>query len=37
MGMVGVNNKTSISQSKIDNWVEKRIIEFIPFKDDVEF
>lgn len=35
MGMVGVNNKTSISQSKIDDWVEKGIIEFIPFKDDV--
>ena len=35
MGMVGVNNKTSISQSEIDNWVEKGIIEFIPFKDEI--
>ena len=35
MGMVGVNNKTSISQSEIDNWVQKGIIEFIPFKDDI--
>ena len=35
MGIVGVNNKTSISQSEIDNWVQKGIIEFIPFKDDI--
>ena len=35
MGMLGVKNKTSISKSEIDNWINEGLIDFIPFKDDV--
>ena len=35
MGMLGVNNRTSISKSEIDNWVREELIEYIPFKEDI--
>ena len=35
MGMLGVKNRTSISKSEVDNWVNDGLIEFVPFKDDI--
>ena len=35
MGMLGVKNRTSIRKSEVDYWVNKGIIQFIPFKDDI--
>ncbi len=35
MGMLGVKNRTSISKSEVDNWVNNGVIEFIPFKEDI--
>ena len=35
MGMLGVKNRTSISKSEVNNWVNKGLIEYIPFKDDI--
>lgn len=35
MGMVGVKNNTSISREEVDHWVNEKIIEYIPFKDDI--
>lgn len=35
MGMLGVKNKTSISENEVDNWINEGLIEFIPFQDDI--
>ena len=35
MGMLGVNNRTSISKTEIDNWVSDGLIEYIPFQEDI--
>jgi len=35
MGMLGVKNRTSISKSEVDNWVNEGLIDFVPFKDDI--
>ena len=35
MGMIGVDNRTSISEIELDKWVSNGIIEYIPFRDDI--
>lgn len=35
MGMLGVKNRTSISKSEVEDWVNEGIIDYVPFKDDI--
>jgi glycosyltransferase involved in cell wall biosynthesis len=35
MGMLGVDNNSSISEKEVENWIKEGLIEFIPFKDDI--
>ena len=35
MGMLGVNNKTSISENQIKRWVSEGLVSYIGFKEDI--